>query len=393
MSDGRQRTTASGISAHLGDATRAVDAGSGALGAGLKNARVARGMELADIAELTHVRKEYLRALEEGRYGDLPEDVYTRNFVKLFAQAVGLDPENAMAAYQSERKQAGGLSTLEMRLENERKGEPPPKRSRSSSTRRPGIRIGPALPTLLLVIALVALAVWGFNRLLFRTDRGPTQTQSGSPSSEPASAPPVLVPDGAATQSSDTAAGAGVAGAASSQQSGDQVPRTVLISVVSDPPGATVSIDSFVLPGTTPITDAPVTARSGRIFNVSLDGYQTLEQAVDLLENQTVTVTLAPLAAATDAQPQAAAAQTAADGELLITVRASTWLEVYTGTARNQGERLVYRTADPGETFRFELPVYVHVGNAAGVDVTIGDVAIGALGSSGAVVGRAFTGQ
>jgi len=167
----------------------------------------------------------------------------------------------------------------------------------------------------------------------------------------------------------------------------------VLISVVSDPPGATVSIDSFVLPGTTPITDAPVTARSGRIFNVSLDGYQTLEQAVDLLENQTITVTLAPLAAATDAQPQAAAAQTAADGELLITVRASTWLEVYTGTARNQGERLVYRTADPGETFRFELPVYVHVGNAAGVDVTIGDVAIGALGSSGAVVGRAFTGQ
>ena len=122
MSDGRQRTTASGIGAHLGDATRAVDAGSGALGAGLKNARVARGMELADIAELTHVRKEYLRALEEGRYGDLPEDVYTRNFVKLFAQAVGLDPENAMAAYQSERKQAGGLSTLEMRLEKERKG-------------------------------------------------------------------------------------------------------------------------------------------------------------------------------------------------------------------------------------------------------------------------------
>lgn len=395
MSDDRQRGAATGIGAHLGDATRAVDAGSGALGTSLKNARVARGMELADIAELTHVRKEYLRALEEGRFGDLPEDVYTRNFVKLFAQAVGLDPENAMASYQSERKQAGGLSTLEMRLEKERKGEPPPKRSRSSSTRRPGIRIGPALPTLLLVIALVALAVWGFNRLLFRTDRGPTQTQSGSPSSGQASAPPVLVPDGAATQSPDTAAGAGAgaAGAANSQQAGDQVPRTVLISVVSDPPGATVSIDSFVLPGTTPITDAPVTARSGRIFNVSLDGYQTLEQAVDLLENQTITVTLAPVAAATDAQPQAAAAQTAADGELLITVRASTWLEVYTGTARNQGERLVYRTAEPGETFRFELPVYVHVGNAAGVDVTIGDVAIGALGSSGAVVGRAFTGQ
>jgi hypothetical protein len=166
----------------------------------------------------------------------------------------------------------------------------------------------------------------------------------------------------------------------------------VLISVISDPPGATVSIDSFVLPGTTPISDAPVTARSGRIFNVALDGYQTLEQSVDLLENQTITVTLAPVAAAV--APPAGGVPTVAAGseELVIAVRASTWLEVYRGTARNVGERLVYRTADPGETFRFDLPVYVHVGNAAGVDVTVGDVQVGALGSSGAVVGRAFTG-
>jgi hypothetical protein len=165
----------------------------------------------------------------------------------------------------------------------------------------------------------------------------------------------------------------------------------VLISVNSDPPGATVSIDSFVLPGTTPISDAPVTARSGRIFNVSLDGYQTLEQAVDLLENQTIDVTLAPVAAAVAPPAEGEPPAGVGSGELVIAVRASTWLEVYRGTARNVGERLVYRTAEPGETFRFELPVYVHVGNAAGVDVTVGDVQVGALGSSGAVVGRAFT--
>lgn len=385
MTDDKQRTSSGGIGHGLGDAVRGADGRTGDLGAMLKNSRVAKGMELADIAELTHVRKEYLRALEEGRYTDLPEDVYTRNFVRLFAQAVGIDSEAAMQTYQAERQKAGGLSTLEMRLEKERKGEPPPKRKASSSTRRPGIRIGPALPTLLLVIALVALAVWGFNRLLFRTDRGPVQTQSGSPTT-PSS---VVVPDSA------PAADAG-AGAGPSDQSGlgpavDAEPRTVLITVISDPPGATVSIDSFVLAGTTPIADAPVTARSGRIFTVALDGFQTLEQAVDLLEDQTINVTLAPVAAAAvsaaGGEPQAVAGT----GELVIAVRASTWLEVYRGTARNQGERLVYRTADPGETFRFDLPVYVHVGNAAGVDVTVGDVQVGALGSSGAVVGRAFT--
>src|SRR5690606_16743378 len=80
----------------------------------LRSARESRGLSLADVAELTHVRQEYLRALEEGRYGDLPEDVYARNFVRLFAQAVGVDVERAMSAYQLERKQAGGLTTLEM---------------------------------------------------------------------------------------------------------------------------------------------------------------------------------------------------------------------------------------------------------------------------------------
>ena len=388
-----KRLTSGGIGHGLGEAVHGTDGRQAELGATLKNSRVAKGLELADVAELTHVRKEYLRALEEGRYADLPEDVYTRNFVRLFAQAVGIEPEAALQSYQAERQKAGGLSTLELRLEKERKGEPPPKRKTSSSSGRgTGWRIGPALPTLLLVMALVALAVWGFNRLLFRTDRGPVQTLGQS-----TVAPPVTAPGSSgANEAGQPAASQGAGGPGAPA---DAEPRTVLISIISDPPGATVSIDSFVLPGTTPITDAPVTARNGRIFNVSLDGYQTLEQAVDLLENQTINVTLAPVTAAGDpAAPGAAAAGDAPEvvagsGELVIAVRASTWLEVYRGTARNQGERLVYRTADPGETFRFDLPVYVHVGNAAGVDVTVGDVQVGAMGSSGAVVGRAFTGQ
>lgn len=346
----------------------------GDLGAQLRNARTARGLELADVAELTHVRKEYLRALEEGRYGDLPEDVYTRNFVKLFAQAVGLDPERTLSAYQSERRHAGGLTTLEMRLEKERRGEPPPRQRRKRTRSGGGLpRVGPALPTLLLVVALVALAVWGFNRLLARGDGGaarqPTQQTQGA-------APPVPLPEGSEAE------GAGAAAA-------DAQPQTVLVTINSTPPGATVSIDSFQLPGVTPIADAPVTARAGRVLTVSLDGYQTLEEQVDLLESQTLDVTLAPeaAAAAEDGEPVAATAA----GELRIEVTASTWIEVYRGTARNEGDRLLYRTAAPGEVFTYDLPVYVHVGNAAGVELTRGDTVIGTLGSSGAVVGRAFT--
>jgi cytoskeletal protein RodZ len=345
------------------------------LGDLLRPARESRGLSLADVAELTHVRQEYLRALEEGRYGDLPEDVYARNFVRLFAQAVGVEAERALSAYQSERRQAGGLSTLEMRLEQERRGERPPpprRRRRSEAGDRPGLSLGPWVPTIVLVGALVALAVWGFNRLMAPgRPVGGAQLDQAPPAAS--DAPPAEAP------------------AAPADDAG--LPATVLVSVVSEPPGATVSIDSFVLPGTTPIRDVPVTARAGRVLRVSLEGYQTLEQPVDLLEDQTLTVTLVPEAA--PPAPGAGAPQAGQVGsdQLAIEVTAPTWLEVYRGTRRNEGERLVYRTAQPGESFTFDLPVYVHVGNAAGVQLTLGDTVIGALGSSGAVVGRAFTGE
>lgn len=381
MRDPKHSSSSSGSHGGL---TGAGDGAVGDLGLSLKAARSDKGLELSEVAELTHVRREYLLALEEGRYQDLPEDVYARNFVRLYAQAVGLSPDRAIAAYQSERKRAGGLSTLEMKLEQERRGDPPPRAKRKPRGGSGGLpRLGTVLPTFVLVAALVALAVWGFNSLLFRpaTPATPTAGAVVTPGAGAAdaggAAPPVTVPSvvpGAAAASED--------------------PVTILVSVTSSPPGASVSIDGYVLPGTTPILDAPVTARAGRVLNVSLDGYQTLTQPVDLLEPQTLHVELSVDAPAVAAgQPVTETPVAASSDQVALSIRASTWLEVYRGTTRMGGERLVYRTAEPGESFVFDLPVYVHVGNAAGVEAVLGDTALGAMGSAGAVVGRAFVGQ
>lgn len=351
------------------------------LGSLLKQARLSKGLELGDIAELTHVRREYLRALEEGRYADLPEDVYTRNFVRLYAQAVGVSGDQALEVYQRERQRAGGLTTLEERLEKERRGEPPPRQPRRREGR--GFHVNPMIPTVLLVVALVALAVWGYNALFFRTGRTVTQ------------APPAVTGTPAApAPTGGLAAPAGDGGSAPAEgtQAGAPVGGTVLLNVITEPPGAQVAVDGFMLPGVTPIRAAPVTARANRTLRVSLDGYQTVETTVDLSEGRTVELSLAPAASA-GGTTAPAAAQTAGSGEILITIRATSWLEVYRGTARNQGERLVYTTATPGQTYRFALPVYVHAGNAAGVEIAVGDGAPFAMGSAGAVVGRAFTAQ
>ncbi len=346
------------------------------LGEMLRRARDARGLELGDLAELTHVRREYLRALEEGRYEDLPEDVYTRNFVRLYAQAVGLDIARTMETYARERRRAMGTTTLEERLEKERRGEPPP-------APRSGPRVGALLPTLLLVVVVVGLALWGFNSLLFRPGRGVARTPA------PIEAPP---PAAATTAgSASDAADAGAASAPAGVVGGAAEARTVLVSIHSDPAGASVSVDGFALPGTTPIEDAPVTARSGRVVRVTLDGYQPVEQTVDLSEDRTVDVALQPVVTdATPAGAPAVAGGAVGPNQIGVTITEKTWLEVYHSTQRNQGERLVYATVDAGAHYVFDLPVYLHVGNAAGVHLDLSGQDLGAMGSSGAVLGRAF---
>ncbi|HKI57905.1 MAG TPA: RodZ domain-containing protein [Trueperaceae bacterium] len=372
------------------------------LGEMLSAARQRKGLELSDISELTHIRQEYLRALEEARYEDLPEDVYSRNYVRLYAQAVGLDPEAVLDTYARERRRSVGMSTLEERLEKERRGEVP------ESDRRAGLPFGTLLPTLALVVVLVGLAVWGFNSLLFRPARGPGNTAAdlsgGSPSA--------VSPANPASSGGGPAAGGeplsgGAAGAAGTPSGGSQSgttpagvvgdavqARTVHVSVATTPPGASVSIDGFALPGTTPIQGVPVTAREGRVVKVTLPGYQPLQQTVDLRQDRDLSYQLAPVAAA--AQPAQAAPERAVTpasvsaGQIGINITARTWLEVYGSTSRNQGERLVYATVDAGKHYVFDLPVYLHVGNAAGVDIVTTDKDLGAMGSPGAVVSRAF---
>jgi len=406
----QERSKAPGADADAGDAGNSPAAqreapGDGAHGRGrsaslgdmLVQARKGKGLELSDIGELTHVRQEYLRALEEARYRDLPEDVYTRNYVRLYAQAVGLDAESLLDVYLIERRRIVGMSTLEERLEKERRGEVP------EADRRARLPFGTLLPTLALVAVLVGMAVWGFNSLLFRPARGPAGTAATG-----TAAPGAQLPGNGATKPAGGAgtAAAGAATASAGQPAkpsattpagvvGDAVQaKTVQVTIDTSPPGASVSIDGFALPGTTPIQGAPVTAREGRVVRVTLAGYQPLQRTVDLRHDQTLDFTLTPTPAAANATEKAPAKAvtpaSVAAGQIGINITARTWLEVYHSTSRNQGERLVYATVDAGTHYVFKLPVYLHVGNAAGVDIVTSDKDLGNMGSPGAVVSKAF---
>jgi len=72
------------------------------VGAVLGEARVAAGLELADIARDTRVPVRHLRAIESDDHSALPALPYAIGFVKSFARAVHLDAEAVATQFRSE---------------------------------------------------------------------------------------------------------------------------------------------------------------------------------------------------------------------------------------------------------------------------------------------------
>jgi cytoskeletal protein RodZ len=66
------------------------------LGTRLKQARQQRGVSLRDIAVTTKISVVALEALERNDYSRLPGGIFSRAFVRAYAMAVGLEPEEAV---------------------------------------------------------------------------------------------------------------------------------------------------------------------------------------------------------------------------------------------------------------------------------------------------------
>lgn len=86
-------------------------AGSKRTGSMLANARIAAGLELADIARETRVPLRHLKALEADSHDDLPALPYAIGFVKSFARAVKLDPEAVANQFRGETSKSAHIPT------------------------------------------------------------------------------------------------------------------------------------------------------------------------------------------------------------------------------------------------------------------------------------------
>lgn len=80
------------------------------LGEKLRALRRGQAVSLTMLEETTHIQKRYLDALEHGLYDELPEPLYTRNFIKAYARALGGDERYFIELYEEESGRTDLLS-------------------------------------------------------------------------------------------------------------------------------------------------------------------------------------------------------------------------------------------------------------------------------------------
>lgn len=530
------------------------------LGNLLQEAREKREMTLGDVAGITHVRKEYLQAIDEGRWDDLPENVYTRNFLRLYASAVGVEEAAVLNLYGEERygqrapKQRGNRQNnrqdarashargYQSQQQSSSYGQP--SNPEPAAPRRSGGRwVAPFLLTVILaglgifawqnmaytdilsqantwyqqqtwlpwladdapaddalvddtfvdddasdVLTNADASVTGGDRDIHNAvststlntsnaatsnqstvDNVATNTNDSSVTSTVANDADTTTSNNSATSdnannlssdstqaafaqtdTSDAAAGANNTNNLNAPTSGDMPPPSdqVLLSIVTEPEGANVSLDGFVLSSRTPIVAALVRPGRSRVLSLELDGYVSSEQAIDLTLNRDIYHAFVPLAsqdnqasaglegeivedtaedgtgavegevlltpdnAAEDSDSTAEGADTTADtvddvaaspdasdatdsntatgdaNTLVLQADEAVWLEVYTGSARGEGERLAYRMLQAGESLSVPTPAFVHAGNSQALQVSRAGQALGAHGED--VTGKLY---
>lgn len=71
------------------------------VGGYLRRTREALGIPLAQVSFTTRIPVASLRLVEEGRWGDLPGDTFARGFVRAYAGAIGLPPQDAIRLFEN----------------------------------------------------------------------------------------------------------------------------------------------------------------------------------------------------------------------------------------------------------------------------------------------------
>jgi cytoskeletal protein RodZ len=64
-----------------------------------RQVRETKGLTVEEVASKTRIRSDFVKALEDGNFAKLPDQVFARGFVRSYARSLGLDEEDAISRF------------------------------------------------------------------------------------------------------------------------------------------------------------------------------------------------------------------------------------------------------------------------------------------------------
>lgn len=142
------------------------------IGSRMKEARESKGLSLEEVQENTKIQKRYLQAIENNEFKILPGKFYTRAFIREYAAAVGLDPEQVMEEHKGELPTYEDEEAIQYSRVQKTRKEP-------TATVSGGSRVFPGVLTVLVIVGTLFM-VWFFLLNNDSSENGKAQDTSES---------------------------------------------------------------------------------------------------------------------------------------------------------------------------------------------------------------------
>jgi len=299
----------------------------------IKEARLKQGKSIQDLAQQTRISAQFLEAIETNQIDAIPGDFFRRSFMKQYATALGLNPDE----FQPERPMEfqslpGGAADPPLVRLRELPDLPPlPAMGRKSSVPWRQVLLSVGLLVGVLAICAVAYTLWEDFQVSRGREESATipETPFPSLSTQPEPVPEAKVEEEAL--GSNDAVGASAISAVESEPA--------LAQTASEPPATAVSVPSVQSAVELP---APVKSAASNEHSVHGQGAR----------------------------------------ELKLSASATTWVQA------REGERTVFvGVINPGQTrvLRLKEGARLVVGNAGGLSVVWQGEDVGAVGPLGQV--------
>jgi cytoskeleton protein RodZ len=289
------------------------------IGSDLRAARERLGWEIDAVAEALRLKPAFIRAIEQGDIRNLPGTAYAVGFVRTYATALGLDPNEAIRRFRAEREDVNRKTELDF---------PAPVPSRG-------------MPAGALVLVGAVIAIGGYVAWYHYSGRsaGSTETVDALPTHlEPLAPPPA--PKVASVTPPPAAAPVPAAPA--------------VVAALPKEPDVSPSSAAAAVPPPVPTAPAPST------------------------DTMVAGIAPPPTVQATDGAASGAATQPGAtDVGMVIQATADAWIEI-----KDAQGKVVYQTIlHPGDHYKVpdQPQLTLTTGNAEGTQVLLGGNVIGPL--------------